>query len=474
MKKYYSLFLIALVALATNTYAGGVGSTCVSDVTINASANPLILCHPTTETLTLTMTGTTYDSVQWVRTDLTPEVRLAGGPAATTLYTNRWTTGNIVARVWCDNSYAESAVQYMNRFDMSFAAGQDEKLCFGEAVTLSVPAVAGLSYEWKVNDINGPVAGTGNSFTTANTGNIWCKMIQPVGYTGCFKYTKMRLIIPKSCDPVVLQTPENPYLLCNEQYGYLTPTIPGGGSVDSVQWFRNGEYVTGLNGNDTIYFNRWSIGDYYGIGWFMGTQSNITNTVPVNQFDIRIKTGDGYLCGPETVTLVAPSLHAPTNYEWFDGDLNGVAELSGPTDSIYTTGYIGNVWCKLTHDGGCYKYTKFRVFSDLACVAPLVGGGNNNYKMDYTTESALESFETSIYPNPNKGTFKLTVSGLQADYPLTIEMYEVSGRKISEVKYMASDNVEQFEMNNGSLASGIYAVRVSHLNQTVTNRVIVE
>ncbi len=474
MKKYYSLLFTALLAWATNTFAAAPPLTCVSAVSINASANPLILCHPVTEILTLNMTGSSYDSIQWIRTDASPAIRLAGGPAATSLLATRWTVGNLVARVWCDNSYAESPILYMNRFDISLGVGQDEKLCFGESVNLSAPAVPGLSYEWRINDLNGAVVGTGHSFTTANTGNIWCKMIQPAGYTGCYKYNKLRLIEPKSCEPVVLKTTENPYILCNEQYGYITPTIPGGGSVDSVQWFQNGNYITGLNGNDTLYLNRWSVGDFYGIAWFMGTQSNVTNSIPVNRFDIRIKTGDGHLCTGETVTLVAPSLHQPTLYEWMEGDLDGTPALSGNADSIFTTGYVGNVWCKLTHDGGCYKYTKFRVFSDPACVAPLAGGGNNNYKMDRTTDYTVEPFETSIYPNPSKGNFKLTVSGLETDYPVVIEMYEVSGRKISEVKYMASDNIEQFEINNGSLASGIYAVRVSHQNKTVTSRIVVE
>ncbi len=471
MKKYYSLLLTALVALAANTYAGSPVTTCVTDVSINASANPLYLCNPSLQTLTLTMTpGGTYDSIQWIRTDASPEIRLAGGPSATTYLASRWTIGQVAARVWCQNSYAESPVQYMNSLKISLGEGQDDRICFGEAVTLTAPFVSGLSYQWRVN--SGPVVSTSNSYLTANTGNVWCTVTQSVG--GCSKTQKFRLIEPKTCEPVTLETPENPYLLCNGQYGYLTPTIPGGGSVDSVRWFRNGEYITGLDGNDTLYLNRWSQGYYYGVAYFMGTQSNITNTVPVNGFDIRIKTGDGHLCTGETVTLVAPSLHQPTSYEWFDGDLNGTAELSGPTDSIYTTSYIGNVWCKITHDGPCYTYAKFRVYSDPTCIAPLAGGGNNNYKMERTIDNSIESFETSIFPNPNKGTFKLTVTGLEADYPVVIEMYEVSGRKISEVQYMASGNIEQFEINNGSLASGIYAVRVSHQNKNVTNRVIVE
>jgi hypothetical protein len=326
-----------------------------------------------------------------------------------------------------------------------------------------------LSYEWRLNTLSSSVVGTNNTFTTAYTGNIFVSMVQPAG-SGCYKWTKVRLIHPVSCQPVVLETPENPYILCYNYKGFLTPTIPGGGSFDSVQWFKDGNYLEGLDGADTLFFTKWSIGDYYGIAWFMGTQSNVTNTVWVNRFDIRIKQGDGYLCPNETVTLVAPPLHQPTLYEWYEGVLGGTVLLSGNTDSIFTTSYVGNVWCRMTHDEGCYKYNKFRVYADPNC--PPIPGMSN--KTDGLTDNSLEAFETAVFPNPNNGTFKLTIAGLTIDQPVVIEMFEINGRKVSEVTYTASDNVEEFQLNNSVMAAGIYSIRVSHLDNVSTKRVVVQ
>jgi len=458
MKKLFTIIAVGLSVLSANAQ-------CVQSAQsaqINASANPLILCNPSTELLTVTLDPGTYDFIQWVRKDVSPVQILSTGSS---FLADRWTIGSIAVRVWCSGSYIESEPTNVNRFDIELPQGQDNLLCFGQAADLSVPNVPGLIYSWSVGNLTSTTVNTTPTYTTAFTDNIWCKITQPVG--GCFKYAKFRLSKPKNCGLVTLKTPENPYILCKDQYGYLTPTIPGGGTFDSVQWFRNGLY---LKKADTLFLDRWSVGNYNAIAWFMGTVSNVTNTIPVNRFDINIKAGDGRLCGNETVTLVAPSLHQPTLYQWSVGDFVGVnMVLQGNTDSIFTTNFIGNVWCMLTHDGSCYKYAKFRVVEENNC--PTGAKPSISYKMD---ENEISAFELAIFPNPNKGLFKIAVDGLELSSVVSIEIFDLTGRKVYSSSQMTSDRQEVYEINGGSFAPGMYSVRVSNANSAISTRIIVE
>jgi hypothetical protein len=443
-------------------------SQCIQTAQINVSADPLILCNPSTETLTANVGVGTYDFIQWVRTDVNPVQVLATG---TSLVADRWTIGNIAVRVWCSGSFIQSPNTNINRFDIEVPIGQSTLLCFGQAADLSVPNVPGLTYKWSVgNSPGGAAVSTSPNYTTASTTNIWCQITQPVG--SCSKLAKFRLNKPKDCEAVTLKTPENPYLICQNQYGFLTPTIPGGGSFDSVQWFRNGTYFKQA---DTLFLDRWSVGDFYAQAWFLGTISNTTNVVPVNRFDIRIKNGDGVLCGSETVTLVAPSIHQPVYYEWSVGDPVGAnMVLQGNVDSIFTTSYIGNVWCMITHDGGCFKYAKFRVLEDLNCTPGAKSGVS--YKMDdmENMENGTSMFDMAIFPNPNRGMFKIAIDGLESNSKIVVEIYDMSGRKVFDTYQMSSSTQEVLEINNSNFAAGVYSVRVVNSNNTISSRMIVE
>ena len=92
---------------------------------------------------------------------------------------------------------------------------------------------------------------------------------------------------------------------------------------------------------------------------------------------------------------------------------------------------------------------------------------------DFVIEGTLanQQFEMSniaIYPNPSKGIFNVSMGTI---IPKTVDVYDLTG-KIVYSKSEFQNNPSQFLLDLSSISSGIYFVKISSDNQSITKRII--
>jgi hypothetical protein len=83
---------------------------------------------------------------------------------------------------------------------------------------------------------------------------------------------------------------------------------------------------------------------------------------------------------------------------------------------------------------------------------------------------STDSFEMNqieIYPNPSNGIFNLNLKNIEAN---TIEIYDVSGKLIEKMDVKSISQLTQIDLSNAS--NGIYFVKISTENNTITKRII--
>ena len=74
----------------------------------------------------------------------------------------------------------------------------------------------------------------------------------------------------------------------------------------------------------------------------------------------------------------------------------------------------------------------------------------------------------AIYPNPSKGIFNVSMGTI---IPKTVDVYDLTG-KIVYSKSEFQNNPSQFLLDLSSISSGIYFVKISSDNQSITKRII--
>lgn len=96
---------------------------------------------------------------------------------------------------------------------------------------------------------------------------------------------------------------------------------------------------------------------------------------------------------------------------------------------------------------------------DVLTVDSCTGIGN---RLNITNN---EEIDFSISPNPSNGNFSLNLNISKVEY--AIEIFSAMGKKVYENK-----NSTETNYNLSHLQSGIYLVKVSHENQSITKRII--
>jgi hypothetical protein len=102
-------------------------------------------------------------------------------------------------------------------------------------------------------------------------------------------------------------------------------------------------------------------------------------------------------------------------------------------------------------------------------------GETEDYTINVQSALGVEEFGVgnfSIYPNPNKGEFTVSLNSSSSD-KVTIIVYDIRGRKIYDTKFENSSNFNQ-SINLNSVQSGIYLVKVSNGDKQATKKIIVQ
>jgi len=91
---------------------------------------------------------------------------------------------------------------------------------------------------------------------------------------------------------------------------------------------------------------------------------------------------------------------------------------------------------------------------------------------ELSTENASLASSFSIWPNPNNGTFNISLNATNPQ-PTTIQVYDVAGRLVHTKKIEAQSNVQE-SISLTKAQAGVYFVRVSDKNNSITKKIIVQ
>ncbi|MCK7589281.1 zinc-dependent metalloprotease [Subsaxibacter sp. CAU 1640] len=110
----------------------------------------------------------------------------------------------------------------------------------------------------------------------------------------------------------------------------------------------------------------------------------------------------------------------------------------------------------------------------MACLTGY-DGETEDYTLNVDVQLGVDEFgldNFSIYPNPNKGQFNISLNSGSNDN-VKVTVYDMRGRKVYENAFENSSNFNQVvKMNN--VQSGMYLVKVSDGQKQATKKIIVE
>jgi hypothetical protein len=159
---------------------------------------------------------------------------------------------------------------------------------------------------------------------------------------------------------------------------------------------------------------------------------------------IAVTASSDTLCAGMPVTLTASSA---SSYSWSTG-----ASAQG----ITVTPMSGNVYTvTATEANGC---------KDTASIALVI----NNC----TGISDINTIATQVYPNPNTGTFTLTVSNNASDFQ--IQILDLQGRVVYAHAYQNVSEAQAIQINISNVESGIYVLYISADQSSMEQKIAVQ
>ena len=293
------------------------------------------------------------------------------------------------------------------------------ELCDGE--TLDLTASAGYQdYQWSPS-------GTGQSITVSQGGQY---SVTAVDANGCVGESVIANVTVQAV-PEPVAVANGPTEFCEGESVILSTTA----NQSSYDW-----EITGSATPTTLAMES---GEYFvtvvnQFGCVGVSNSIVVDVTPMLESEI---TANG-----NTLT-VNP---AGTGYQWF---LNG-DPIPGATGQSYESIQSGNYYVEYTGDNGC------PVVTDLIEFTLQVG----------IDETSIFD-ELSVYPNPGKGDF--TISGaLPSAEDVTIELVNMLGQALQPAIQMSSTSSFTQRMDISQVANGVYFIRITAANSTVTVRYI--
>ncbi len=289
--------------------------------------------------------------------------------------------------------------------------------CTGGSVTLSVPAVAGYTYQWYGGSsviTAAPISGaTGASYTATTTGFYYVVVTTPAGCTT--NSSAAPAIVTLVTTPLISYG--TPLHFCWGSHVTLSVGISAGAAGITIQWLRNSIAIPGATGNT---FNAIESGIYTCAitvtGSCVGTTPPVTVTVHALP-DPVISYSGGWL---QTQNFY-------TSYQWY-ADVTAVS--GGTTYRIHPL-VTGSYAVRVTDTNGCISVADAYPVTNLT---PTETGKVNAYNLPV------------IAPNPAS-----EILYVQYATPVNITITSVDGKKLIEKRLSNEINVAQ-------LANGIYLI----------------
>ena len=309
----------------------------------------------------------------------------------------------------CSNTSSSTSVVVNPLPNTVISASGSTILCPGGTVTLSVPAVAGTTYQWFFNGavITGAIA---NSYIAIASGLYNVSVLSGSGCTATSATTNVTII----SSPIIVAVGDTK--LCSG-YSLLLKVDVGGSTTGlNFQWKLNGvaiigatnsTYVTSMGGNFTC---------------VVSIPGSCTTTTPVMNVIVY----------PPLHPLVYWNGHTfytdnyYVSYQWY----NNAISIPGATTNSVVPGINGSYRVKVTDTNGCEAYSSAYLLYNLS------------------VNNTINNSEISIYPNPATNMIHISCP---VKYIAVITA--IDGKTV--ISYTDAD-----EINISSLSKGLYIISV--------------
>lgn len=214
-------------------------------------------------------------------------------------------------------------------------------ICGNGGVNISTPTVAGLSYQWRLNDINIPGA-TANSFDATISGVYTVVISDALACTA----ESNGIGVQVTPQPIVAISAATSTTICTGGSVVLsTPTQPG----ITWQWFRNN---IAINGATSASFSATQTGTYTLVGTSGGFCTGTSNGIDVNVISaptaVVTAAGNTTICQGSNIILSVAS-QPGTSIQWKRNNV----DIAGATESTFTANQAGAYTAVVSAGANC-------------------------------------------------------------------------------------------------------------------------
>lgn len=334
-------------------------------------------------------------------------------------------------------------------------AGYSSPLCMGDNLQLSVAAVSGVTYQWW-----GPAA-----FSSAAQNPVRTNM-QPA-YQGDYQVVYNLNGCLSDTGSVTVSAAPRPYVfiyaspgdtICPNGSATFIALANNAGSNPTFQWTHNtstvgtgSTYTSGnLSQGDVIYCT-------------MSASGLCANAVDTNSNAITM-TVLPYL-SPAASIMVSPStIVAPWSMVTFTAtttDAGNSPQYQWKRNGQNVVGATGSVWGTYSLSDGdtiCVEVT-----SSYRCPKPATALSNCiGMNLLLSTKDLNNTTEWQLYPNPNNGNF--TIKGTAPNGKTNVLVYNAIGQLVYEKAIIISNHQLNTTVDMGSVAAGIYLLKLQTTN----------
>ncbi|MCO6501016.1 MAG: T9SS type A sorting domain-containing protein [Vicingus serpentipes] len=389
-----------------------------------------------------------------------------GGCEVTNDFTYLWSTGDTTAAInVCPTQRTTYSV------DVTYSAGcktltktyeyttcglsvsiEDQSICLGDSVSLSVIASGGVlnyAFDWSGGGVTG---NTGNGTTEPSTNIQTDTPISTTTYTVIVtdgNGDKDTAMVDAIVNQPSLITAKKDTVICIGD----TVEISASGIVDHFDW-DNG--LPDGDGPHTVSPNITTIYTVVGTN-FYGCKDTSDVTITVNQGPTLNMTKDTTICiGDTTDIFCGPIGNGPFTFFWDNGLPSSIGP-HGVFPSDTTTYHV-----TVTDANGCMGIDSVKVMVDMGT---CVSVGVNKLKKQTTV---------ALYPNPNTGIFTLSIENTQSK-TAEITIFDVTGKTILEKSINLPSGKQEIPLDLTSYATqGLYFLNVKTAEGNYRKKIIIQ
>jgi glucuronoarabinoxylan endo-1,4-beta-xylanase len=325
-------------------------------------------------------------------------------------------------------------------------AGSNTTFCSGGSVTLSASTGAGLTYQWKKNNVN--ISGaTLFSYTATTSGNYTSALTN-----SCGTVTSNIKTVTVNSLPSATITPSGPTTFCSGGSVTLNASIA---TNRSYQWKKGSNVISGATSSSYIATTG---GSYRVIVTNIVTGCSKTTVsatvVTVNALPSATITPQGptTFCAGGSVVLQANSGTGLT-YKWKKG--NGI--IASATMQNYTATTAGTYKVIVTNANTCSKQSAGTIVT-----VPCREGTFIN-----------EQSKVEVFPNPTNGqvTLKFNSNDNSAS---ELVIADVTGRQVYYEAFTITQGNNEKSLDLSRFSKGVYFLKVKTLQEDFFKNIVLQ